>query len=56
MLADPAVATVLGVRVLGESLTAAAAIGVAVVFAGLFLQGVQVAREGAPDAEPVPSI
>jgi DME family drug/metabolite transporter len=53
MLADPAVATVLGVFVLGETLSAAAAAGVALIFAGLFLQGMLAAREQPAEPEPV---
>lgn len=56
MLADPAVATVLGVFVLGETLTTTAAVGVAVIFAGLTLQGLLAAREQPVEAESVPSL
>jgi DME family drug/metabolite transporter len=55
MLADPAVATVLGVVVLGERLSPLPAIGVAVIFAGLALQGLLASR-GRAEPEPVPAI
>ena len=45
MLSDPLVATILGVVVLGETLGPAAWLGVALVSAGLVLQGVVLARE-----------
>lgn len=54
MLTDPVVATLLGVLVLGEALTPLAAIGVALVLAGLVLQGVVVARAAPDDLEPAP--
>jgi DME family drug/metabolite transporter len=54
MLADPVVATILGVVVLGEVLAPVAAAGMLLVLAGLLLQGVLVAREAPGDAEPVP--
>jgi DME family drug/metabolite transporter len=54
MLADPAVATVLGVVVLGETLTPVAMLGVVLVFAGLFLQSVLAARGRQPEPEPIP--
>ena len=54
MLADPVVATVLGVVVLGESLTAVAAVGLVLVLAGLLLQGLVLAREDPQDLEPAP--
>lgn len=44
MLTDPLVATLLGVAVLGETLSAAAWLGVAIVSAGLVLQAVMLAR------------
>lgn len=47
VLAEPVVATVLGVVVLGERLPAAAWLGAALVLAGLALQGVVAARGGA---------
>ena len=49
MLTDPVVATLLGVVVLGEALAPVAALGVALVFAGLLLQGMVLARD-----EPAP--
>lgn len=53
MLADPVVATILGVLVLGETLEPVAAVGMLLVLAGLLLQGVLVAR--APgEPEPMP--
>ncbi len=55
MLADPAVATVLGVVVLGERLSVMAGVGVAVIFAGLALQGALASR-GRSEPEPVPAI
>ena len=54
MLTDPAVATVLGVVVLGETLAPVSVVGVGVIFAGLFLQGVLVARAAPSEAEPIP--
>ncbi len=54
MLTDPVVATVLGVVVLGEVLEPLAAVGVALVLAGIVMQGVLVAREQPGDREPVP--
>jgi drug/metabolite transporter (DMT)-like permease len=54
MLTDPLVAAVLGVLVLGEMPAPIALAGVLLVFAGLLLQGLVLARE-APDAEePAP--
>lgn len=54
MLTDPVVATVLGVLVLGEAITPVAALGVALVLAGLVLQGLAVARTTPGDLEPAP--
>lgn len=54
MLTDPVVATLLGVIVLGEAITPLAAAGVAMVLAGLVLQGVVVARSAPGDLEPAP--
>jgi DME family drug/metabolite transporter len=54
MLTDPVVATLLGVVVLGESITPVAALGVALVLAGLALQAVSVARAEPGDLEPAP--
>jgi DME family drug/metabolite transporter len=54
MLADPVVATVLGVVVLGETLAPVSVAGVVLVLAGLLLQGVLVAREAPGEPEPVP--
>jgi drug/metabolite transporter (DMT)-like permease len=54
MLADPVVATILGVVVLGETLAPVAAAGMLLVLAGLLLQGVLVARRAPGDPEPVP--
>lgn len=55
MLGDPAVATLLGVVVLGERLSLEAGIGVAVIFAGLALQGVLASR-GRAEPEPLPGL
>jgi DME family drug/metabolite transporter len=64
MLADPVVATLLGVVVLGEHLAPAAVLGVVLVLGGLLLQAALAAR-GAPrdtprgtsgDAEPAASL
>lgn len=52
MLADPLVATILGVVVLGETLAPLSMIGVALVFAGLLLQGLVLARERPDTEEP----
>lgn len=52
MLSDPLVATLLGVIVLGEVLSAVAWVGVVLVFAGLVLQGIVLAR-ARPTAAPV---
>jgi DME family drug/metabolite transporter len=54
MLTDPVVATLLGVVVLGEALGPVAALGVALVLAGLVLQGIVVARTSPGDLEPAP--
>ena len=54
MLADPVVATILGVVVLGEALAPVAAVGMLLVLAGLLLQGVLVARAAPGEPEPVP--
>lgn len=54
MLTDPVVATLLGVIVLGEVITPVAALGVALVLAGLVLQGVSAARAEPGDLEPAP--
>ncbi len=54
MLADPVVATVLGVVVLGETLAPVAAVGMLLVLAGLLLQGALVARAAPGEPEPVP--
>ena len=54
MLTDPMVATLLGVVVLGEVLAPVAAVGVALVFAGLLLQGIVLAREEPGLEEPAP--
>jgi drug/metabolite transporter, DME family len=54
MLTDPLVATLLGVVVLGETLTPVAAVGLVLVLAGLVLQGRAVARVEPADLEPVP--
>jgi drug/metabolite transporter (DMT)-like permease len=56
MLADPVVATVLGVVVLGETLAPVSVVGVLIVLAGLLLQGILVARSGSDEPEPVPVI
>lgn len=54
MLAEPVVATVLGVGVLGERLTLVSAVGVGLLLVGLLLQGVGVGAspQRLPDAEP----
>ena len=52
MLADPVVATVLGVVVLGERLAAPAIVGVVLLLGGLLLQGVLAAREPRTSVEP----
>jgi drug/metabolite transporter, DME family len=55
LLADPLVATLLGVLVLGESLSTVAAIGLLLVLAGLLLQGGVLARRTpVPQPEPIP--
>jgi drug/metabolite transporter, DME family len=54
MLADPVVATVLGVAVLGEVLAAQEVAGVVLLLAGLVLQAAIVAREAPADVESVP--
>jgi DME family drug/metabolite transporter len=54
MLTDPVVATLLGVVVLGEALSPFAALGVALVLAGIGLQGLVVARASPDDLEPAP--
>ncbi len=54
MLTDPVVATVLGVVVLGEELVTLEVLGVLVILAGLFLQGVLASRASEPEPEPVP--
>ncbi len=54
MLTDPVVATVLGVVVLGETLAVVEVIGVLVILAGLFLQGVLASRSAPEESEPVP--
>jgi drug/metabolite transporter, DME family len=54
MLVDPLTATLLGVFVLGESLTPVAAVGLVLVLAGLVMQGRAVAKAEPADLEPVP--
>jgi threonine/homoserine efflux transporter RhtA len=54
MLTDPAVATVLGGVVLGETLVAVAIVGVLVILTGLFLQGALASRRSPEESEPVP--
>jgi len=54
MLTDPVVATLLGVVVLGEHLSANASVGVVLVLAGLLFQGVAAARANPNDLEPAP--
>lgn len=49
MLTEPAVATVLGIVVLGESLTVAGIIGLVLVMAGLLMQGLTLARAREPE-------
>lgn len=53
MLADPVVATILGVVVLGETLVPVSIVGVLLVLAGLVLQGFLVARTAPGEPEPV---
>lgn len=52
MLADPVVATLLGVVLLGERLAPAAWAGVLLVLGGLLLQAALAARGGRPEVEP----
>jgi DME family drug/metabolite transporter len=54
MLADPVVATFLGVVVLGETLAPVSVVGVLLILAGLLLQGGLVAREAPDEPEPIP--
>ncbi len=54
MLTDPVVATVLGVVVLGETLTVMEVTGVLVILTGLFLQGVLASRSAPEESETVP--
>ncbi len=49
MLTEPAVATILGIVVLGETLALAGFVGLVLVMAGLLLQGLSLARAKAPD-------
>lgn len=49
MLTEPAVATVLGIVVLGESLALAGVVGLVLVMAGLLLQGLSLARAKEPE-------
>jgi len=51
MLTEPAVATLLGIVVLGESLALAGIVGLVLVMTGLLLQGLALARQ--PGEEPV---
>ena len=51
MLTEPAVATLLGIVVLGESLAIAGIVGIVLVMVGLLLQGHALART--PDEEPI---
>lgn len=51
MLTEPAVATLLGIVVLGESLAIAGIVGIVLVMVGLLLQGLALART--PDEEPI---
>ncbi len=53
MLADPVVATILGVVVLGETLAPVSIVGVLLVLTGLLLQGFLVARSAPGEPEPV---
>ena len=48
MLAEPVVATTLGIAVLGESLAFAGVIGLVLVLSGLFLQGLSLTRSADP--------
>jgi drug/metabolite transporter, DME family len=54
MLSDPVVATVLGVAILGEALSAPEVGGIVLLLAGLVLQAVIVAREDPDEPESVP--
>lgn len=54
MLTDPVVATVLGIVVLGETITPVAVLGVVLVLAGIVLQGVVIARASPDELEPAP--
>ena len=56
LLADPLTATVLGVLVLGESLTAVAWIGLVLVLVGLVLQARALRPEDASSPEPTPAL
>lgn len=54
VLAEPLVATLLGVTLLDERLAAVAAAGAALVLAGLVLQGLAASRRSASTAAPAP--
>jgi drug/metabolite transporter, DME family len=54
MLTDPVVATVLGILVLGETLSPVAGVGVLLVLAGLVAQGVLEARATPDQEDPIP--
>jgi drug/metabolite transporter, DME family len=55
MLSDPLVATLLGVAVLGEAVGSLAWVGLVLVFAGLVVQGMALARERPRTSEPLPA-
>jgi DME family drug/metabolite transporter len=56
LLADPLTATVLGVAVLGETLTPPAVVGLVLVLVGLVLQARALRPEDASTDEPVPAL
>jgi DME family drug/metabolite transporter len=56
LLADPLTATVLGVAVLGETLTSPAVVGLVLVLVGLVLQARALRPEDASTDEPVPAL
>jgi DME family drug/metabolite transporter len=49
MLTEPAVATILGIVVLGETLALAGVVGLVLVMAGLLMQGLSLARAKEPE-------
>jgi len=56
LLADPLTATVLGVALLGETLTPLAVVGLVLVLAGLVLQAYSLRPEAVSPDEPVPAL